>query len=313
SNGALATTDVAGERTTVTFEPTKPISTYLMAFAAGPWARIESPGGSRAMSMYVRRSRAAEVESDSLFALNAKALNWLEKWFDSPYPFGKYDFVLAPAFPFGGMEHPGAAFYSEDRVIFREQPTQPQRISRAATIYHEVAHMWFGDLVTMRWFDDLWLKEGFATYMAAKTQEALDPGTNPWQSFWIRNKPAAYAVDVTEGTTADWQQLANLDQAKSNYGPIVYNKAPGIRKQLEYLVGEQDFQRGVRAFLAEHSMGNADWGELLQAIGKASGRSLEDWGANYLLRRGMPVLEPSMVVSSGGARFSVSQLPARES
>lgn len=313
SNGALNDTDVSGERTTVRFAPTQPISTYLMAFAAGPWERISAPSGSRPMSMYVRRSRAAEVETDSLFNLNAKALRWLEQWFKSPYPFGKYDFVLAPAFPFGGMEHPGAVFYNEDRFIFREQPTQPQRISRAATMYHEVAHMWFGDLVTMRWFDDLWLKEGFATYMAARVQEALDPSTNPWQSFWIRNKPAAYAVDVTEGTTAVWQHLANLDQAKSNYGPIVYNKAPGILKQLEYLVGEEDFQRGVREFLATNAMGNAEWGDLLQSIGRAAGRSLDDWGAQYLLRRGMPVLEPQLVVSQGGARLSVSQRPARES
>ena len=312
SNGALADTDRAGERATVRFAETKPISTYLIAFAAGPWTRLDAPRGTRAMSMYVRRSRASEVESDSLFALNAKALDWLERWFDSPYPFGKYDFVLAPAFPFGGMEHPGAVFYSEDRFVFRERPTQPQRIARASVVYHEAAHMWFGDLVTMRWFDDLWLKEGFATYMAARVQEALDHGTNPWQSFWIRNKPPAYAVDVTDGTTAVWQELSNLDQAKSNYGPIVYNKAPGILRQLEYLVGEQDFQRGVRAFLKTHAFGNANWGDLLEAIGKASGRRLDYWGTQYMLRRGMPVLEPSLVVSPGGARLSITQRPARE-
>lgn len=313
ANGALTDTDRAGERTTLTFAETKPISTYLIAFAAGPWARLDAPRGSRPMSLYVRRSRASEVDADTLLALNARALAWLERWFGVEYPFGKYDFVLAPAFPFGGMEHPGAVFYSEERFVFRERPTLPQVIARKATIYHEVAHMWFGDLVTMRWFDDLWLKEGFATYMAAKVQAALDPDTEPWTSFWLRNKPAAYGVDVTEGTPPVWQELANLDQAKSNYGPIVYNKAPGILRQLDYLVGERAFQQGVRHFLRAHAYGNATWSDLLAAIGNAADRSLDEWGAQYILRPGMPVLDPSLVAMEGGSRLSIMQRPARES
>ena len=312
SNGAEVRRVESGELSTVHFAESRPISTYLMAFAAGPWEKVTSPRDMRPMAMYVRRSRAAEVDADTLFALNARALDWLERWFNSPYPFDKYDFVLAPAFPFGGMEHPGAVFYSEERFVFRERPTVPQVIGRAATIYHEVAHMWFGNLVTMRWFDDLWLKEGFATYMAAKVQAALDPETQPWQSFWLRNKPAAYNVDASSGTVPVWQELANLDQAKSNYGAIVYNKAPGILRQLDYLVGERDFQRGVQRFLQSHAYGNANWQDLLGAIGTASGQSLGDWGEHYILRPGMPLLEPSMVVSPGGSRITILQRPARE-
>ena len=158
--------------------------------------------------------------------------------------------MLSPAFPFGGMEHPGVTMFNEESFIYREPPTLNQRLGRRATIYHEVAHHWFGDDVTMQWFDDLWLKEGFATYMAAKMQDIDrgDSGRIPWMSFYLRNKPAAYDVDQTSGTTPVWQQLANLDQAKSNYGAIVYNKAPGILKQLNYLVGDAAFRAGASRF-----------------------------------------------------------------
>jgi aminopeptidase N len=273
------------------FAGSEPVSTYLIAFAAGPWATFHSPAGTRPVTLFVRRSRAKEVEADTLLALNMRALDWLEEYFATPFPFAKYDMVLAPAFPFGGMEHPGAVFYNEDTFIFRERPTLPQRLGREATTYHEVAHQWFGDLVTMRWFDDLWLKEGFATYMAAKMQNALSPDANAWKTFYLRNKPTAYAVDATTGTTPVWQELDNLDQAKSNYGAIVYNKAPGVLKQLNYLVGDSAFQQGVRTFLERHAYANATWRELLETIGSAAERPLDDWGAQYILRAGMPVVE----------------------
>jgi len=151
-----------GQATEHGFAETEPISTYLIAFAAGPWTTVTSRSSKRPITMYVRKSRAAEAEGDSIIVANDVAARWLEGYFARPFPFKKLDVLLAPAFPFGGMEHPGAIFYNEDRFIFRERPTLTQRLGRTATIYHEVAHQWFGDLVTMRWFDDLWLKEGFA-------------------------------------------------------------------------------------------------------------------------------------------------------
>src|SRR4051812_9888131 len=250
--------------------------------------------------MYVRKSRVAEAETDSIIVANDVAARWLEGYFGRPFPFKKLDVLLAPAFPFGGMEHPGAIFYNEDRFIFRERPTLTQRLGRTATIYHEVAHQWFGDLVTMRWFDDLWLKEGFATYMAAKMQASLDTTSGAWKSFYLRNKPLAYAVDATRGTTPVWQTLENLDQAKSNYGAIVYNKAPGVLKQLDYLVGPDAFQRGLRRFLTAHAYGNATWRELLAAIGAESGRSLDGWGKEYILRPGMPTIDQVLKQGSDG-------------
>ncbi|HZS57972.1 MAG TPA: M1 family aminopeptidase, partial [Gemmatimonadaceae bacterium] len=175
ANGKSVSTDSTDSTVTTHFAQTEPISTYLIAFAAGPWTRLTTTIASRPITLYVRTSRKTEVEGDSIIYQNGRALDWLEKYFDRPFPFQKFDIVLAPSFPFGGMEHPGAIFYNEESFIYRERPTQVQRLGREATIFHEVAHQWFGDLVTMQWFDDLWLKEGFASYMAAVMQEALDP------------------------------------------------------------------------------------------------------------------------------------------
>ncbi|MCI1143591.1 M1 family metallopeptidase [Sphingomonas sp. WKB10] len=221
-------------------------------------------------------------------------MRWLSDWFGVPFPFAKLDLLLAPAFPFGGMEHVGAVFYNEDRFIFREPPTLPQRLGRDATIYHEISHQWFGDFVTMRWFDDLWLKEGFATYMAARIQAELQPDSNAWTTFLLSTKTPAYRADATSGTQALWQPLDNLDAAKSNYGPIVYNKAPAVIKQLAFLVGEAGFRRGLHRFLADHAYGNATWQDLLGTIGAASGVDLTAFGSQYMLRAGLPRIDTQM-------------------
>jgi aminopeptidase N len=294
------------------FAPTEPISTYLIAFAAGPWKVVTARGSTRPVRLYVRASRASEAEADSIILANDKAATWLADYFAVPFPFQKLDVLLAPAFPFGGMEHPGAIFYNEDRFIYRERPTLTQRLGRTATIYHEVAHQWFGDYTTMKWFDDLWLKEGFATYMAAKMQAALDTSSGAWKSFYLRNKPQAYAVDATSGTTPVWQELANLDQAKSNYGAIVYNKAPAVLKQLNYLVGDSLFRDGLQRFLRAHQYGNATWRDLLDAVATARGQPLRDWGAQYILRPGMPVLEQRVELEGDRIRtLMLIQRPAR--
>jgi aminopeptidase N len=315
SNAPIGEVVIGEEAATWTFEPTEPISTYLFAFAAGPWAIVgeqSPPEGRDPMGLYARRSRVQEVDADTLIALNRRALTWLEDYFEMGYPFSKYDILLAPAFPFGGMEHPGAVYYNESRFIFREPPTLTERLGRAATIYHEVAHQWFGDLVTMKWFDDLWLKEGFSTYMAARMQEDLNPGTGAWKTFYLRNKPLAYGIDATRGTTPVWQTLGNLDLAKSNYGPIVYNKAPAILKQLNYLVGDEAFRDGLSALLWEHAFANITWRDLLDALEKSSGISLDAFGEHYILRAGMPVVETELELRDGAiARLALVQRPAR--
>ncbi|HST57161.1 MAG TPA: M1 family aminopeptidase [Longimicrobium sp.] len=307
------TREDAGETARWTFQETEPISTYLAAFAAGPWRTWASDADGRPITLYARASRAAEVDADTLLDVNRRAIRWLERYFEVEFPFAKFDMLLAPAFPFGGMEHVGAVFYNENTFVFREPPTLGQTISRKSTIYHEVAHQWFGDLVTMRWFDDLWLKEGFSTYMAARMQDELDPGSEAWKTFYLRNKPLAYATDQTGGTTPVWQELPNLDLAKSNYGPIVYNKAPAILKQLEAIVGDAAFRAGMTLFLRRHAYSNATWQDLLAALEEASGVDLEVFGQQYILRAGMPVVETGLEVRDGRIhRLTLRQRPARE-
>jgi aminopeptidase N len=309
ANGITERVDTTGTSATYRFRQSDPLPTYLFAFAAGPWTRFG--GANHRTPLWVRASRANEVEVDSLQNQVASALSSLERYFGVTYPFQQFQYMLSPAFPFGGMEHPGVTMFNEESFIYREPPTLNQRLGRRATIYHEVAHHWFGDDVTMRWFDDLWLKEGFATYMAAKMQD-IEGLPNPWMSFYLRNKPAAYDVDQTSGTTPVWQSLANLDQAKSNYGAIVYNKAPGILKQLNYLVGDSAFRAGLHDFLSSHAYGNATWQDLLASIGKAANRSLTEWGREYILRPGMPVLEQRVDVSNGRVnRLILIQHPAQ--
>jgi aminopeptidase N len=312
ANGTADQAVTTAGKTITHFAETRPISTYLIAFAAGPWHRASATRSGRTINAYVRRSRAAEADLDSLLVLNQRAIDWMEVYYGRKYPFEKFDFVLAPAFPFGGMEHPGAVFYSEDRFIFRERPTLPQRLARFSTVLHEVAHQWFGDLVTMRWFDDLWLKEGFATFMAAKALADLDPSSDAWKTFHLGTKPPAYAVDQTKGTRPLWQALENLSQAKSNYGAIVYDKAPAVLKQLEYLVGDSAFRAGVRRFLDRHAYASATWRDLLGAVGRAAGRPLDGFGRDFMLRPGMPVVEQHLLVRGGRiARLSLAQHPAQ--
>ena len=314
ANGSLARADTSADRVAGHFTETRPLPTYLIAFAAGPWARFTSTEHGRTVNVFLRRSRAREADADTLLALQQRSIAWMERYFGRPYPFEKFDMLLAPAFPFGGMEHPGVIMYNEDRFIFRERPTLPRRLGRFSTILHETAHQWFGDLVTMRWFDDLWLKEGFATYMGAKALADLEPASDAWKTFYQSNKPVAYGVDQTTGTTPLWQTMSNLDKAKSAYGAIVYNKAPSVLKQLNYLVGDTAFQKGVRAFLTTHAYANATWQDLLGSIGRAAGRPLDGFGRNFMLRPGMPVVESRMTVRDGKiARLELIQRPAQPS
>ncbi len=191
--------------------------------------------------VFVRKSQAAKFKPHAaeVFRLTREGIKYLETYFDYKFPFPKYDLVLIPEFPFGGMEHAGATFLRESSVIFPQEPTKSDYISRANLIFHETAHQWFGDTVTMKWFDDLWLKEGFAEFMAYKTLEHVMPDANAWKVFYERNKQAAYATDSTKGTTPIYQKIDNLSAAKSAYGNIVYRKAPSFLRQAEFYLGRR--------------------------------------------------------------------------
>ncbi len=299
------------------FAETEPISTYVFTFAAGPFEtfpekdlnRAASKDGtdlapktaeveprtaaSPALRVFLRKSQSEKFKphAKEVFRLNREAIKYFEDYFDFKFPFPKYDIVLIPEFPFGGMEHAGATFLRERSVIFPTEPTANDYISRASVIFHEAAHQWFGDTVTMEWFDDLWLKEGFATFMAYKAMDKVLPEYDAWKVFYERTKPGAYATDVTKGTTPIYQEISNLSAAKSAYGNIVYQKAPSFLKQAEFYLGEKDFQEAVRLFLRHSAYGNADWSMLVMAFEATSKKDLSKWADAWVRTPGMPVFK----------------------
>ncbi|MDQ3918858.1 MAG: M1 family aminopeptidase [Acidobacteriota bacterium] len=272
------------------FKETEPLSTYQFAFAAGPFAECNDESSPYQTRLFVRKSKdeRARKELAEVFRLNRDGLKFFEGYFGHKFPFPKYDLVLVPEFAYGGMEHAGATFLREDIILFPSDPTSADLAARAETMLHEAAHQWFGDLVTMRWFDDLWLKEGFATFMAYKAIEALMPEYNAWKVFHLRTKPLAYLTDVTKGTTPIFQEIPNLSAAKSAYGNIVYRKAPSMLRQAEFYLGPRQFQRAIQLFVREHAYSNATWEDLVRAFEQTSGRKLDAWAAAWVRRRGMP-------------------------
>ncbi|HKD80898.1 MAG TPA: M1 family aminopeptidase [Candidatus Angelobacter sp.] len=273
------------------FPETRPISTYLFAFAAGPFKKVHDTPG--LPGLYVRKSKfeKAQVEAPAVRQVTADGIKYLSGYFAQPFPFPKYDMVMIPGFAYGGMEHAGATFVREESILFRTAPTHSDRLNRDILLLHELTHQWFGDLVTMRWFDDLWLKEGFAQYMAYHALDALKPNENVWKRFYQGIKPAAYAIDSTQGTTPIYQEIPNLKDAKSAYGAIVYSKAPGVIKQLAFVVGEDHFRDGLRLYLKEHAYANAEWSDLVHALERTSGKQLGEWADAWIKRRGMPQVD----------------------
>jgi aminopeptidase N len=285
----FAEPDASGNYLTLQFHETEPLSTYLFAFAAGPFKEFKDTTSRVPMSLYVRKSKAARAEKElaEVFRLHRDCLAFLASYFDFKYPFPKYDIVIVPEFAYGGMEHAGATFLREERVLFPTDPTAVDLAARAELVCHEAAHQWFGDLITMRWFDDLWLKEGFATFMAYKAMEKILSGQDAWKIFYQRTKPGAYATDVTKGTTPIFQEIPNLSAAKSAYGNIVYLKAPSMLRQAEFYLGAREFQRAVRQLVRERAFGNAEWADLVRAFERSSGRKLDDWAGAWVRRRGL--------------------------
>ncbi|HET9837340.1 MAG TPA: M1 family aminopeptidase [Candidatus Angelobacter sp.] len=290
ASGVKTTQFGSGVKTTQ-FAETQPISTYLFAFAAGPFKKLNDKPG--LPGLYVRKSKfeKAQAEAVAVQQITADGIKYLADYFAQPFPFPKYDMVMIPGFAYGGMEHAGATFLREESILFRTAPTHSDRLNRDILLLHELTHQWFGDLVTMRWFDDLWLKEGFAQYMAYHALNALKPDENVWKRFYQAIKPAAYAIDSTQGTTPIYQEIPNLKDAKSAYGAIVYSKAPGVMKQLNYVIGEDAFRDGLRLYLKEHAYANAEWSDLVHAFERTSKKQLGEWADAWIKRRGMPQVD----------------------
>jgi len=290
SNGSLKSDSSSSGRRTMTFNPSAPISTYLFSFVAGAFEQKQSQINGQNMTMLYRDQDSSTVarNADAIFELHEQALTWLEDYTAIPYPFEKFDFALIPSFQYGGMEHVGNIFYKEESLMLDESPTQEQLLGRASLIAHETAHMWFGDLVTMEWFNDVWLKEVFANFMAAKIINPSFPDIDHELRFMLDHQPSAYSEDRSQGTHPIQQELNNLDEAGTLYGRIIYEKSPVVMRQLEALLGERALQEGLRQYLKDNAYGNAGWDDLIDLLSTKSEENLKVWSEVWVKEAGMP-------------------------
>lgn len=293
SNGALKEQRADNGKMLHSFEQTKPISSYIFAFACGKFKAASQTLNGREMTMYYRETDSVKVKKnvDDIFRLHAKALTWLEDYTAIPYPFGKFDFTLIPSFQYGGMEHPGSIFYSEGALFLDDNATLNRKMGRASLIAHETAHMWFGDLVTMNWFNDVWMKEVFANFMAAKIVQPSFPGIDHDLRFLLAHYPSAYSVDRTKGANPIIQPLDNLKNAGTMYGAIIYQKAPIVMRHLETMIGEDVMKESLREYLATFSYNNAVWDDLVGIIDKRTPDDITQWSKNWVYTAGMPVYD----------------------
>jgi aminopeptidase N len=301
SNGATESETTVGQERQVKFAQTKPLSTYLFSFVVGDFKVESAERNGRTFRMFHRETDAGKVarNRDAIFDLHAAALAYMERYTGIPYPFGKLDFVLVPAFQFGGMEHAGKILYNASGLLLDESATQNQLLGRASVISHETAHMWFGDLVTMRWFDDVWMKEVFANFMAAKIVNPSFPAVNHELRFLLAHYPAAYDVDRTPGANPIRQPLENLDEAGSLYGSIIYQKAPIVMRHLERLLGEESFRDGLREYLRAHEYDNASWLDLIEVLDPRTPADLAAWSRSWVELSGRPEISADLSVANG--------------
>jgi aminopeptidase N len=314
ANGPEIGREEKGDSTTIRFGATQALPTYLFGFAAGKFAIERGERNGRPFHMYHRETDVQKVAAnrETIFDLHQQAIEWLEDYTKRKYPFEKFDFVLLPAFQFSGMEHAGAVYYNAPALFLDKTATQRQHLGRASLIAHETAHMWFGDLVTMKWFDDVWLKEVFANFMAAKIVNPAFPEINHELRFLLQHYPPAYDVDRTAGANPIRQELDNLKDAGSLYGSIIYAKAPIVMRQLEEMLGADELREGLREYLTRFSFANATWADLIAILDQRTDEDLSAWSRAWVDEPGRPTIATELQVDTAKvSRLALSQSDGR--
>ncbi|MCT9087600.1 aminopeptidase N [Streptomyces sp. ASQP_92] len=289
------------------FAATEPISTYITCVVAGPYhyvtdtytrafddgRTLEIPLGAMC-----RKGLAKHFDADDVFLVTKQGLDFFHDHFDFPYPFGKYDQAFVPEYNLGAMENPGLVTFREE-YIYRGKVTQAAYERRANVILHEMAHMWFGDLVTMVWWDDLWLKESFADFMGSFSQAEATRFTNSWVTFANNRKAWAYRADQLPSTHPITADIRDLEDAKLNFDGITYAKGASVLKQLVAYVGRDDFLEGARRYFKRHAYGNTRLGDLLSVLEEVSGRDMTTWSRSWLQTAGVNSLTPVATYDAG--------------
>ena len=309
------------------FGQTLPLSTYITALVAGPYHVVRDRHGDINLGVYCRQSLAEYLDTDEIFEVTRQGFDYFTQRFGYEYPFGgevhavgdgsinpndvhhkKYDQLFVPEFNWGAMENAGCVTFSES-YVFRSKVTEAARQSRASTILHEMAHMWFGDLVTMRWWDDLWLNESFATYMATRALAEATRFTNAWTGFADDIKAWAVAQDQLPSTHPIVADIVDTEAVRTNFDGITYAKGASVLKQLVAWVGDEAFFSGLRDYFAGHAFSNAELGDFLAALEKGSGRALSEWSAQWLETAGVATLRPAYTLDADGTygSFAITQ------
>jgi aminopeptidase N len=308
SNMAPESTTEAGQALRWHFPPTPLMPTYITAVAAGPYHVVRGEHDGIPLGVYCRQSLAGYLDADEILEVTRQGFDFFHKTFGITYPFGKYDQLFVPEFKEGAMENAGCVTFLE-AYIFRSRVTDFAREARGETILHEMAHMWFGDLVTMRWWDDLWLNESFATWAGTLAQAEATRWTSAWTTFAQLYKSWAYRQDQLPSTHPIAADIPDIHAVEVNFDGITYAKGASVLKQLVAYVGRENFLAGVRKYFDAHAWGNATLADLLAALEDTSGRDLASWSAQWLQAAGVNTLRASYSVDSGGrfTEFAVEQ------
>jgi len=313
SNQPTPEPTIDGDKGTWVFGPTPVISSYITALVAGPYADwrdtlTSSDGRVIPLGVFARKSLAEHMDPEYIFRITRQGFAYFEEKFGVPYPFDKYDQLFVPEFNAGAMENAGAVTFTET-YVFRSKVTDAIKERRVVTILHELAHMWFGDLVTMKWWNDLWLNESFAEWASTIATAEATEWTEAWTTFQAMEKTWAYRQDQLPSTHPISAEIRDLEDVQVNFDGITYAKGGSVLKQLAAWVGVDAFFAGVGSYFRKHAHGNTELSDLLVELEAASGRDLSEWGAKWLETAGVNTLRPALTVDDSGVitEFAILQ------
>ncbi|UXP31356.1 M1 family aminopeptidase [Reichenbachiella agarivorans] len=309
SNTAVVSESVEGDKKIIQFDQTFDISTYLFSFVAGDFDYEQRSTKGFDLEILHREEPDDRLRQNlyEITQLHKQSVEWMENYTGIAYPFQKFGIAILPSFQFGGMEHPGAIDYRASLLMLEESATQDDKLRRAGLIAHETVHMWFGNCVTMKWFDDVWMKEVFANYLADKIVAEMFPDINHDLVFLYDHYPSAYEVDRSSGATPIRQPLDNLDDAANMYGSIIYHKAPIMMRQLEMLVGDKVLQSSLKDYLDSYEYKSADWEDLITIIARVSGKDLSVFNQSWVYQEGMPFFELKFTETDALSEYDIIQ------